>query len=63
MFGFEKQNKIFNQSQDHWSKYGNDLIIVTGQCLCGSIPEIIARSNPDKLSSGCTRFSGPLQKF
>ena len=50
LWGFEKQDKRFNNAQTHLdkvkNKYGKN-ITVTGHSLGGSISEQLARSNND----------------
>ena len=68
LFGLEKQNKRFKNSQNHLNKvknkYGDDIkYVTTGHSLGGSISSQIAKSNPNIYSIGFNRFSGPLQSY
>ena len=56
LFGLEKQNKRFKNSQNHLNKvinkYGDDTYVTTGHSLGGSISSQIAKSNPNIYSIG-----------
>ena len=68
LFGLEKQNKRFKNSQNYLNKvknkYGDDIkYVTTGHSLGASISLKVAKSNPSIYSIGFNRFSGPLQSY